>query len=131
MEDILPEKSVQLSKWIDQLPYNDNSPAYPFSGVVVNANVATRGHRDPGDDEICMIITIAQCTGGAIVLYELGLIIVTRSGDGVIFRSTDLTHFNLDFNGLRASLVLHSDKAGNRWDKNANGWIHNDFLSRH
>jgi hypothetical protein len=130
MEVLLPEKSMELSKWIEQLPYNDISPAYPFSGVVVNTNIATRAHRDPGDDEICMVLTISDCVGGDIVLFELGLVIETRSGDAEIFRSTDQTHFNLDFNGLRASLVLHSDRAGKRWNDDANGWAHNQYFSR-
>jgi hypothetical protein len=129
MQDILPEKSAEISEWIEHLPYNETSLVYPWSGVVVNANIATRAHRDPGDDGICMVVTVSDCVGGEIVLFELGLVIELRSGDAIIFRSTDQTHFNLDFNGLRASLVFHSDNAGKSWNQDRNGWNHNQYFS--
>jgi hypothetical protein len=37
-----------------------------------------------------------------------------------------MTHFNLHFEGVRASLVLHSDKYGDQWVRDRNGWLPND-----
>jgi hypothetical protein len=56
------------------------------------------------------------------VLYEAGLVFESGHGDLIIFPSADITHFNLHFEGLRSSLVLHSDKTGDEWGLNRNRW---------
>ena len=89
---------------------------------MLNLCVATTGHRDTNDDTICVILPFGNWTGGAICLYELGLVIDMMPGDIFIFLSSDITHFNLDFKGLRCSLVLHSDKHGAKWVENYNNW---------
>jgi hypothetical protein len=96
---------------------------------VVNVNIATRAHRDQADEQVCMVVTISECEGGALVLHEAGIIVESRSGDGVIFPSVSQTHYNLDFCGLRASLVFHTDKDLQRWFKNMNGWMDNIYFS--
>ena len=113
---------AQISSWIQQLPLNANAPAYPWSGVIINANHATCAHRDVGDDNFCMVLVASDCTGGELVYQELGLVFAAHSGDASVFRSVSLIHFNLDFKGTRGSLVFHSDKAGYRWGKDTNGW---------
>ena len=129
MDELHPQTTRALRQWIDILPNNDSAPARPWSGVVVNANIATRAHRDCGDNKFCMVMVISNCSGGALVFYEMGLIVEFRNGDTTIFDSVRLTHYNLDFIGIRGSMVFHNDKAGERWAKDANGWIHNDFFT--
>jgi hypothetical protein len=102
--------------------------AHPFTGIVININVATLGHRDRKDKRICLVLPIGDFTGGELCLYEPGLVIALRPGDLVIFPSYRYTHFNLDYEGLRSSLVLHSDKEGDRWLTDRNGWVGNEYL---
>ncbi|GBE83018.1 hypothetical protein SCP_0500610 [Sparassis crispa] len=40
-----------------------------------------------------------------------------------------LTHFNLHYRGERASLVLHSDRDSEDWDKDQKGWQHSTFMN--
>src|ERR1700734_4012488 len=120
-DDILDK----ISPWIDDLPLNQKAPADPWSGVVINANIATKAHRDVGDDVICMVLAMSDCIGGDLVFHELGLIFAARNGDASLFWSVDLTHYNMNYEGIRGSLVFHSDRAGKRWKENRNGWQNN------
>ena len=115
--------------YADALPNNEFSPAHPFTGFVVNINVSTQAHRDGKDLEACMVLDIGDHEDGDLVLYEPGVVLPLRNGDMVIFFSNRFTHFNLDFCGKRASLVLHSDAAGLEWVKNRNGWEDNLYLN--
>ena len=117
MQNFLPNNFHNLSILVDALPLNEWAPAYPFSGIVVNVNIATRGHRDKADEDLCMVITISECEGGALVLHESGIVVESGNGDCVGFSSVTQTHYNLDFIGLRASLVLHTDKDLQHWFK--------------
>ena len=110
------------------LPGNAYSIAHPFSGFVINVNVATKVHRDSHDLTACVVLAIGDFSKGELVLKEPGLVIPLRSGDAVIFPSGDISHFNLAYEGQRASLVLHSDKAGQTWVKDRNGWKMNEYL---
>jgi hypothetical protein len=56
---------------------------------------------------------------------EPGLVLELRSGDMIIFPSTQVTHFNAHFSGYRVSFVLHTDKGGASWVKDFNGWMGN------
>lgn len=89
---------------------------------MVNCNVSTRGHRDWGDQDICMIIVISDCSGGELCLYEPGMVLKLRNGDMAVFTSADTTHFNLHFQGRRSSFVFHSDRFSKSWNKDCNGW---------
>lgn len=129
MTKILPEHTKVLRQWVDILPCNEFSPVFPFGGVVVNMNVATRAYRDWEDLGICFVLQISDCEGGELCLMEPGLVIELRNGDGVAFPSNKITHFSLDFKGKRASLVYHSNKAGLAWCKDSNGWRANKFFS--
>jgi hypothetical protein len=130
MQKILPVNFQNLAVLVEALPLNEWAPAYPFSGIVINVNIATRAHRDKGDEEVCLVISISQCDGGALVLHEAGIVVEAENGDCVGFPSVTQTHYNLDYIGLRASMVLHTDKDLQRWYKNMNGWIDNIYFSR-
>ncbi|KAJ7653041.1 hypothetical protein B0H17DRAFT_849350, partial [Mycena rosella] len=41
---LLPEHYEALTLYVDILPLSPNTPAYPFSGFVVNLRVCTDGH---------------------------------------------------------------------------------------
>ncbi len=110
------------------LPNNSHSPAYPFSGFVLNLNVATLAHRDRKDLQACIVLDIGEHERGDLVLFEPGLVVPLRNGDVFIFFSNKITHFNLSFTGIRASLVLHSDGAGTEWVHSRNGWAENQYL---
>jgi hypothetical protein len=43
-------------------------------------------------------------------------------GDMITFQSYNQTHFNLHITGIWASLVLHSDREGDKWSDNYNRW---------
>jgi hypothetical protein len=129
MQKILPENFKNLAVLVETLPLNEWTPIYPFSGIIVNVNIATRAHRDEGDEELCMVITVSDCEGGALVLHEAGIVVESSNGDCVGFPSVTQTHYNLDFTGLRASLVFHTDKDLQRWFKNMNGWMDNIYFS--
>ena len=104
------------------------SPGYPFSSLVLNINVMTSGHRDGQDLKACLVMAIGDHEGGELCLMEPGLVIPLRSGDLIIFRSCDVTHFNLHYKGFRASMVLHSDRHGEKWAKNCNKWDRNKYF---
>lgn len=112
----------ELTAFVDQLPLNEQSAAYPFSGLVLNIGVSTQGHRDSKDKRICVVMPFGDWKGGELCLFEAGIVLKLHPGDVVIFRSCDITHFNLTFEGLRASLVLHTDKGGDQWVSNRNGY---------
>ncbi|KAJ7703456.1 hypothetical protein B0H16DRAFT_1347120, partial [Mycena metata] len=118
----LPKQYDRICVTASQLPLNQRSEAYPFSGYVLNISVSTRGHRDKGDLEFCVVLPLGQWTGGGLGLFEPGFLFRLRSMDAIIFPSCDITHFNEDFKGIRMSLVLHSDKHGERWVVDRFGW---------
>ncbi|PBK71936.1 hypothetical protein ARMSODRAFT_883170, partial [Armillaria solidipes] len=128
---LLPDIYKDLTVFVDHLPLNERSPAYPFSGFVINVGVATNGHRDSFDKLICVVVPFGEWEGGELCLYEAGLVLRLKPWDVIIFPSGRITHFNLHFTGLRGSLVLHSDNRGDSWasgqDEAAfeyNGWAH-------
>ena len=104
------------------LPLKEPSPAYPFTNFVINLCASTKAHRDRGDKGWCIAITFAAGEEGQLCLYELGLVFDCGVGDMVVFQSAEQTHFNLHIKGIRASLVLHSDRTLERWGDNYNGW---------
>lgn len=107
------------------------SPVYPFGGFVININVTTRIHRDHSDHDIFLVMSISDCLGGELCLFEPGIVLDLCTGDAVIFASASISHFNLHYKGIRASVVLHSDKRGMDWVTDRNGWAHNIFMRTH
>lgn len=107
---------------VESLPGQPGSIASPFVSFVLNINVRTQGHRDVGDKSLCLVLPIGQFQGGALALKEPGLVLELENGDFAIFQSDKVTHYNLEYEGLRASFVLQSDRAFERWLTGKNGW---------
>jgi hypothetical protein len=125
----LPDVYDELSLFTDVLPGKEGSPVHPFGGFVLNINVITRCHRDVKDLSVCLVLVIGDHVGGELCLLEPGLVLRLRNGDMALFPSGHVTHFNLHYKGIRASLVLHSDRAGKAWADNRNGWIGHNYMS--
>jgi hypothetical protein len=128
VEKFLPEEYEILDVVASSLPGNAESVARPFTAIVINVNACSKGHRDRQDLDFCLVIPIGTFTGGALVLMETGLVLYLRQGDIVIFRSGDITHLNLHYQGKRSSIVLHSDKEMRQWVREQNGWAHNETM---
>lgn len=107
------------------LPGNAASGVSPFSSLVLNINVSTRGHRDYGDLNICFVIPIGDFEGAELVMVEPGLEIRAHQGDCIAFQSAKITHLNMHYKGKRASIVLHTDRDMGSWQKDRNGWANN------
>ncbi|TEB38436.1 hypothetical protein FA13DRAFT_1604941, partial [Coprinellus micaceus] len=122
LRTLLPDTFTVLEQSVDILPLGDSVLAHPFTGFVLNFNVSTVIHRDYQDKEICMVFQISDCEGGELCLVEPGLVFRLRNGDGVIFRSHQISHFNNHFIGRRMSLVFHTDKAMDGWVDDYNDW---------
>lgn len=131
LQQTLPEEYEIIKLFADVLPADASSPAFPFSGFVVNINVTTRIHRDGKDLNFCVVLVISSddCEGGDICFLEAGVKLGLRNGDFLVFPSTVLSHFNLHFKGKRVSVVMHSDIAGLEWVKKRNGWCGSAFMN--
>lgn len=110
------------------LPENNVSGIYPFLSLVINLNVYTTTHRDGGDQNLCLVMLIGKFEGGALAMVETGLVVELRQDDWILFRSCDITHFNLHYTGTRASLALHTDHAMATWLKDRNGLASNQTM---
>ncbi|EIN13068.1 hypothetical protein PUNSTDRAFT_42475 [Punctularia strigosozonata HHB-11173 SS5] len=69
----LPAECDIQAKFAQRLPLHGVAPGGIFSGVVINISVATGGHRDKKDFDICVVVALGNWKGGHIVLHELGL----------------------------------------------------------
>lgn len=85
-------------------------------------------HKDNGDLDGCIIAVVGPHSGGELCIAEAGLVLELIHGDWAVISSRKLTHFNLHYNGRRASLVLHSDKSGVSYQKDGNGWDGNNYI---
>lgn len=119
-----PQACAKLSETVETFPISGSSPVHLFGGVVFNFNISTHFHRDHKDDTLCLVLVLMdeKCEGGELCLYEPGLVIKARPGDMVIFRSAEVSHFNMHFKGTRASLVFTTDSDFRRWLERRNGW---------
>lgn len=90
------------------LPMDTVSSVAPFTGTVVNFQFRTRAHLDTKDESFCLALPVGEWDSCDLVLDELGLVFDLRMGHTILFRSGDLTHFNLDFSGTRMSFILHT-----------------------
>ena len=89
---------------------------------MLNIRCRTDGHKDAADRSLCAVIPFGHFKGGQLVLYEPRLVLDIKPGTIVVFPSHGITHFNLDFNGVRGSVVLHTDANAKKWIENSNGW---------
>ncbi|KAJ4484259.1 hypothetical protein C8J55DRAFT_510158 [Lentinula edodes] len=124
----LPDFFEGLEGEIDIVPLYDSTPGRPFRSIVINLNCATLAHKDQQDQKGCIVLVISSCSGGELCFFEPKLVLEMFNGDFVAFPSRRYTHFNLHYQGIRSSLVLHSDKDGESYKKDGNGWVHNDFV---
>jgi hypothetical protein len=125
----LPDQFSEIKTFLHVLPLNHNCTTYPFSSWCINIQVATEGHLDNEDKIICVTIPFGDFKHGQLVFYEAGIVVDLVMGDIIIFPSGRLTHFNLDYEGTRCSLVLFTDKQGDEWVKSRNGWAHHMVTS--
>ena len=124
----LPYEYEVLAQIADSLPGNVISEVMPFVSVVLNLNVRTEAHRDKWDKNLCLVLCIGDFSGGALVLKEQGLVLELQNGDFAIFRSSESTHFNLNYTGRRASFVMQTDMEFDKWVEGQNDWGHSDFF---
>ncbi|KAJ7730892.1 hypothetical protein DFH07DRAFT_756078 [Mycena maculata] len=120
---LMPNEYAKIKIFAERLPLNQRSHAHPFGGLVFNISVSTRGHRDGGDKLFCVVIPFGDWEGGELGMFEPGLLLRPRPWDAMVFPSCRITHFNRHFTGERCSLVLHSDKHGDKWAQYKNGWV--------
>ncbi|KAG2121040.1 uncharacterized protein F5147DRAFT_562829 [Suillus discolor] len=125
----LPEEYEFLIQYVDLLPGKPGSPVASFLSLVVNVNVCTLAHRDGKDLIYCLVLPLGDFKCGELVLKEQGLVVGLYSGDFMVFLSRDTTHFNLDYEGRRASLVLHTDGEFANWKETRNHWRNNVHFS--
>jgi hypothetical protein len=128
MKTHLPEEYKVIVELSQNLPGGECSPVAPFLLLVINLNLTTEAHRDRFDKDLCLVLPIGKFTGGALVQFEQGLVLELRCGDFVIFPSADTTHFNLHYEGMRASFVCHTDRGFDKWMDGYNGWATNDHF---
>lgn len=124
----LPREYQIFVELVEMLPGRPDSPVAPFVSLVLNINVATLAHRDAKDKLLCLVLAVGHFSGGGLVLREPGLVVELRHGDFVCFPSGDTTHFNLEYVGERASLVMHTDGGFDKWKVDRNGWRDNPFF---
>ncbi|KAK7026970.1 multidrug resistance-associated protein 1 [Favolaschia claudopus] len=118
----VPEQYDEIKIVAESLPMGGGkSPAYPFTGFVLNVSSCTWAHRD-GDKIMCFVIPLDKFIGGQLGQIETGFCFDLQMGDVLAFPSCDITHFNCHFTGRRVTLVLHTDPKGDGWAKDCNGW---------
>ncbi|KAE9395718.1 hypothetical protein BT96DRAFT_997413 [Gymnopus androsaceus JB14] len=117
-----PDTLHSVEAMIDIFPLQQTSPVKPFTSFVLNLNITTIIHKDGGDLVACIVLDIGDHEGGELCLFEPRLVLELKSGDWTIFLSRDISHFNLHYNGIRCSVVIHSDKTGISYQKDCNGW---------
>lgn len=83
----------------DTLPGYEVPAVYPFQSLVINLNAITKAHRDKMDCEMCLVLPIGNFVGGELCMVETGLVVELQPGDYVVFRSSEVTHFNLHYRG--------------------------------
>ncbi len=100
VKQVLPEDFDIIAQFAEVLPAGGFAPAYPFTGFVINLNVTTKLHRDMGDLKFCLVMVVSEdCTGGDLCFLEPGIRRELRHGDMVLFRSKELSHYNMHFKG--------------------------------
>ncbi len=131
LKQVLPDDYEILSQVAKVLPANESPIGYPFTGFTINFNVSTRVHRDWFDLKLCIVLPVMDdnCEGGDICFVEPGIRLELKTGFLVLFRSRSITHFNMHYKGYRASIVFHSDMAGEDWVSRRNGWSESNYIN--
>jgi len=119
---LTPSEYIQIKAFVDVLPLNHSPTTYPFGGMVLNIQASSTAHKDHRDKIYCVTVPFGDYKDGELVLHEPGLVIEANVGDIIIFPSCDVTHFNLDFEGIRCGMIFYSDRHGDDWVRFRNGW---------
>ncbi|KAG0703579.1 hypothetical protein DFH29DRAFT_764208, partial [Suillus ampliporus] len=99
IKECLPNEYEVLVELCQDLPGGETSSVSPFLSLVINLNVSTIAHCDKFDKDLCLVLPLGEFSGGALAMFEQGLVVELRSGDFAIFRSAETTHFNLRYEG--------------------------------
>ncbi|TFY59839.1 hypothetical protein EVG20_g7638 [Dentipellis fragilis] len=81
LKECLPEEYKLMMVDAEFLPGNAQLFVRPFLGWVVNINIVAEAHRDGKDRHYCLVMPLGDFEGGALVLYEQGLVLELRNGD--------------------------------------------------
>ncbi|KAJ7865066.1 hypothetical protein B0H13DRAFT_1560761, partial [Mycena leptocephala] len=73
LKEYLPEDTVELSFYAEQIPLQASSPCYHFGGFVINFNAFNWAHQDKNDKRMCLLLPLGRFTGGQLCLIEVGL----------------------------------------------------------
>jgi hypothetical protein len=119
---------TEVQGTINITPLNNVSPVWPFQSFVLNLNCATLFHKDQGDQEGCIVLVLLPHEGGELCLYKPRIVLELKHGDFSVFHSQHYSHFNLNYKGLRASIIIHSDKRGKAYQEDGNGWDKNEYV---
>lgn len=125
MQKIEQEIGLDVRKKLEQTTHDH--PFYldvaPLRNMAINFGSRTLAHRDRWDEHrICCVVPLTDFTGGSIALYQPKLVLDIPHGSALIFDSTEIVHFNEDFEGERICLILFSQgdhgrtQAHNGWD---------------
>ena len=120
--ELTPSEYIVIKAFVDVLPLNHSPITYPFASMVLNVQASSKAHKDQRDKIYCVTVPFGQYTEGELVFYEPGVVIEAVVGDIIIFPSCNITHFNLEFEGIRCGLIFYSDKHGEDWARFRNGW---------
>ena len=126
MNYYLPNFESDSGKTRDSLPGCETPLNSPFTGFVVNMNAQCKPHRDSGDSKLfnCVVLPFGLYSGGQIVFAELGLVVEVPSGCFISFLSMIITHYSMEVDGDRHSLVCHTDKTMEGYVEHRNHWGH-------
>jgi len=124
----LSDDNELLAQVTDSLPGGVISEVMPFILVVLNLNVRTEAHRDKWDKNLCLVLCVGNFSGGSLMLKEQGLVFELQNGYFAIFRSSESTHFNLNYTGRRATFVMQTDIEFDKWVEGKNNWGHSNFF---
>ncbi|KAG1888760.1 hypothetical protein F4604DRAFT_1569867 [Suillus subluteus] len=81
MKELLPEEYDILVELGQNLLGREHSPVTPFLSLILNLNVTMEGHRDRFDKDLCLILLLGEFAGGALVMFEQGLVLEIGVGD--------------------------------------------------
>jgi hypothetical protein len=68
------------------------------------------------------VLVIGDFEGGDLGMVEPGLLLALRNGDFIIFSSGRTSHFNMEYKGKHASIVMHLDSSLKAWKDHKNHW---------
>lgn len=102
-----------------------------WAGCVVNLGdkdpVQTKPHRDVKESifGFSCVVPAGNYTGGALILYDLGMVIELAPGDVFMFPDSLVHHANEDISGERSSIVAFTQENMFHYWKRKHGFINN------